>query len=183
MSTISKKLLGFIYSGAAQTLASAAWKGNVNAVYGFNSGGTGYQVFKPGNTFNSLTQLVPGGVYILDANKLGFDLPGAVLTVSAAAGPAAGALTLTSFLHSFSSGYDNITLQVASPVAADTEYLLVFDSPGAYSYKLAMNDTVSLSVPNVAIGQVVTMTAVAPSGARLTHTFTVGGQAATDAPL
>lgn len=183
MSTISKKLLGFLYSGAAQTLASAAWKGNVNAVYGFNSGGTGYQVFKPGNTFNSLTQLVPDGVYILDANKLGFDLPGAVLTASIAAGPAAGALTLTSFLHSFSSDYDNITLQVGSPVATDTEYLLVFDSLGAYSYKLAMNDTISLSVPNVAIGQVVTMTAVAPSGARLTHTFTVGGQAATDAPL
>jgi hypothetical protein len=105
---------------------------------------------------------VPDGVYILDTDKLGFDLPGAVLTASTAAGPAAGALTLTSFLHSFSSGY-NITLQVASPVAVDTEYLLVFDSPGAYSYKLAMNDTVSLSVPNVAIEQVVTM-AVAPSG-------------------
>ena len=53
-------------------------------------------------------------MYILDANKLGFDLPGAVLATSAAVGPAAGALTLTSFLHSFSSGYDNITLQVAS---------------------------------------------------------------------
>ena len=164
MSTISKKLVGFLYSGAAQTLASAAWKGNVNAVYGFNSGGTGYQVFKPGNTFNSLTQLVPDGVYILDANKLGFDLPGAVLMASTATGPAAGALTLTSFLHSFSGGYDNITLQVASPVTTDSEYLLVFDSPGAYSYKLAMNDTVSLSVPNVGLGQVVTMTAVAPRG-------------------
>ncbi len=178
MSTISKKLVAFLYSGAAQTLASAVWKGNVNAVYGFNSGGTGYQVFKPGNTFNSLTQLVPDGMYILDANKLGFDLPGAVLTASAATGPAAGALTLTSFLHSFSSGYDNLTLQVASPVATDSEYLLVFDSPGAYSYKMVMNDTVSLSVPNVAIGQVVTLTAVAPSGARLTHTFTVGEQTA-----
>jgi hypothetical protein len=73
---------------------------------------------------------VPDGVYILDTDKLGFDLPGAVLTASTAAEPAVGALTLTSFLHSFSSGYDNITPQVASPVAADTEYLLVFDSPG-----------------------------------------------------
>lgn len=174
MSTISKKLVGFLYSGAAQTLASAAWKGNVNAMYGFNSGGTGYQVFKPGNTFNSLTQLVPDGMYILDANKLGFDLPGAVLTASTATVPAAGALTLDSFLHSFSGGYDNITLQVSSPVATDSEYLLVFDSPGAYSYKLALKDGISLSVPNVAAGQVVTLSAVAPSGARLTHTFTVG---------
>ncbi|MDJ0364867.1 hypothetical protein QMK33_06855 [Hymenobacter sp. H14-R3] len=178
MSTISKKLVGFLYGGAAQTLTSAAWKGNVNAVYGFNSGGTGYQVFKPGNTFNSLTQLVPDGMYILDADKLGFDLPGAVLTASTATGPAAGALALNSFIHSFSGGYDNITIQVSSPVATDTEYLLVFDSPGAYSYKLALNDSISLSVPNVAAGQVVTLSAVAPSGARLTHTFTVGEQAA-----
>jgi hypothetical protein len=177
MSTINKKLVGFIYSGAAQTLASAAWKGNVNAVYGFNSGGTGYQIFKPGNTFNSLTQLVADGVYILDADKLGFDLPGATLTASTATGPAAAALTLTSFIHGFSSSFDNITMQVASPVATDSEYLLVFDSPGSYSYKLALNDTISLSVPNVASGQVVTLTAVAPSGARLTHTFTVDEQA------
>jgi hypothetical protein len=183
MSTISKKLVGFIYSGAAQTLASAAWKGNVNAVYGFNSGGTGYQVFKPGNSFNSLTQLVPDGVYILDANKLGFDLPGAVLTASAATGPAAAPLTLTSFMHSYSSSYDNITLQVASPVATDSEYLLVFDSPGAYSYKLAMNDAISLSVPDVTPGQVVTLTAVAASGARLTHTFTVDEQVASSPAL
>ena len=174
MSTISKKLVDFLYSGAAQTLAAAAWKGNVNAVYGFNSGGTGYQVFKPGNTFNSLTQLVPDGVYILDVNKLGFDLPGAILTASTAAGPAAGTLTLDSFIHSFSGSYDNVTLQVSSPVTTDSEYLLVFDSPGAYSYKLALHDTISLSVPGVAAGQVVTLTAVAASGARLTHSFTVG---------
>jgi hypothetical protein len=174
MSTISKKLVGFLYSGAAQVLASASWKANANAVYGFNSDGTGYQVFKPGNTFNSLTQLVPDGMYILDANKLGFDLPGATLTASTAGGTAAGALTLDSFIHSFSSGYDNITLQVSSPEATDKEYMLVFDSPGAYSYKLALGDSVSLSVPNVTSGQVVTLTAVAPSGARLTHRFTVG---------
>ncbi|MFD1469873.1 hypothetical protein ACFQ48_16715 [Hymenobacter caeli] len=174
MSTISKKLVGFLYSGAAQTLASAAWKGNANAVYGFNNDGTGYQVFKPGNIFNSLTQLVPDGMYILDAAKLGFELPGAVLTASAGAGPATEALTLTTFLHSFSGGYDNITIQVSSPVATDSEYLLVFDSPGAYSYKLALNNAISLSVPSVAAGQIVTLSAVAPSGARLTHTFTVG---------
>ncbi|WP_151087441.1 hypothetical protein [Hymenobacter baengnokdamensis] len=174
MSTISKQLTGFLFSGAAQVLASASWKTNANAVYGINSAGTGYQVFKPSNTFNSLTQLVPDGMYILDADKLGFDLPGATLTASTATVPAAGALTLDSFLHSFSNGYDNLTLQVSSPEATDKEFLLVFDSPGAYSYKLALNDTISMSVPNVAVGQVITLTAVAPSGARLTHTFTVG---------
>jgi hypothetical protein len=174
MSTISKKLVGFLYSGAAQTLASASWKANANAVYGINSEGTGYQVFKPGNTFNSLTQLVANGVYIMDAAKLGFELPGANLTASSAGGTAAGTLTLDSFIHSLSSGYDNISLQVSSLDATDKEYLLVFDSPGAYSYNLALGDSISLSVPNLSSGQVVTMTAVAPSGARLTHTFTVG---------
>lgn len=97
---------------------------------------------------------------------------------STATGPAAGALTLDSFIHSFSGDYDNITLQVSSPVATDKEYLLVFDSPGSYSYKLALKDAITLSVSNVVAGQVVTLTAVAPSGARLTHTFTVGEQAA-----
>ncbi|MGI4822600.1 MAG: hypothetical protein ACRYFV_15430 [Janthinobacterium lividum] len=89
MSTINKKLVGFLYSGAAQALATASWKANANTVYGLNKEGTGYQVFKPGNTFNSLTQLVPDGVYILDAAKLGFELPGATLAAGAAASPLA----------------------------------------------------------------------------------------------
>lgn len=150
---------------------------------GITRDGTACQVFKPGNTFNSLTQLVPNGTYILDADKLGFDLPGAALTASTVTGPAAATLTLTSFQHSFSGGIDNLTLQVASLVATNTEYLLVFDSPGAYSYKLALDDTVSLSVPNAAVEQVVTPTAVAPSGARLSHTFMVGEQAAAPSAL
>jgi hypothetical protein len=177
MSTISKQLSGFIFNGATLALSSAPWKSNVRAVYGFNTGGNGYQVFKPANQFNSLTELKQDGVYIVDASTTGFELPGATLTAVTNT-TAAGALTLDSFNHSFSGGYDNITLHVSSPVATDSEYLLVFDSAGAYSYKLAMGDTISLSVPNVAVGQVVKMTAVAPSGARLTHTFTVGEVAA-----
>jgi hypothetical protein len=82
MSTINKKLVGFLYNGASQTLASAAWKGNVNAVYGFNEAGTAYQVFKPASAFNSLTQLVQDGNYILDVATPGFELAGAVLTTS-----------------------------------------------------------------------------------------------------
>lgn len=95
MSTISKKLVGFLYSGVAQALASASWKANANTVYGINKEGTGYQVFKPGNTFNSLTQLVPDGVYILDAAMLGFELPGATLTV--ASGGSTASLTVNDF--------------------------------------------------------------------------------------
>ncbi len=176
MSTISKQLSGFIFGGAALALASAPWKDRVRAVYGFNVGGNGYQVFKPASAFNSLTQLVPDGVYILDAATPGFELPGAVLTGTApdVPTPAVAALTLDSFSHSFSSGYANVSLQVSSPEASDKEYLLVFDSPGSYSYKLMLSDTISLSVPGVTMGQVVTFSAVAPSGARLTHTFTVG---------
>lgn len=82
MTAISKNLVGILFGGAAaQVLASAAWKGNLNAVYGFTSAGTGYQVFKPGNSFNSLTQLVPDGMYILDVRVPGFELPGALLAV------------------------------------------------------------------------------------------------------
>ncbi len=177
MSTISKQLSGFIFNGATLALASAPWKNNVRAVYGFNAGGDGYQVFKPANQFNSLTELKQDGVYIVDVATTGFELPGATLTAVTTTA-SAGALTLTSFTHSFSSGFDNITLSVSSPGETDNEYLLVFDSPGSYSYKLALNDTITLSVPDVTVGQVITLTAVAPSGARLTHTFTVGGQAA-----
>ncbi len=177
MSLITKPLVGIIFNGVALALASAPWKNNVRAIYGFNASGNGYQVFKPASSFNSLTQLSQDGVYIVDAATLGFELPGAVLTAAtpAAPTPSAGvALTLDSFIHSFSGGYDNVTLQVSSPVATDSEYLLVFDSPAAYSYKLALKDKISLSITNVAAGQVVTLTAVAPSGARLVHAFTVG---------
>ncbi len=173
MSTISKNLSGFIFNGAALAMASAPWKGNVRAIYGFNSAGNGYQVFKPANQFNSLTQLVPDGVYIVDAATTGFELPGAMLTANTPA-VAAAVLSLDSFTHNFSGGYDNITLHVSSPDATDKEYLLVFNSPGAYSYKLTVGDTISLSVPSVSAGQVVTLTAVAPSGARVVHQFTVG---------
>ncbi len=79
MSTINKSLSGFIFTGGALPLASADFKGNLNAVYGFNSAGTGYTSFKPGNTFNSLTQLTQDGVYIVDAKTTGFELPGASL--------------------------------------------------------------------------------------------------------
>ena len=178
MSTISKQLSGFIFNGAALALASAPWKGKVRAVYGFTAAGTSYQVFKPASQFNSLTQLVPDGVYIVDAATPGFELPGAVLTAAAPAGPtpsAGAALMLDSFTHRLSEHYANVSLQVSSPEAADKEYLLVFDSPGSYSYKLPLGDNITLSVPDVASGQAVTLTAVAPSGARLTHSFTVGG--------
>ncbi|AMJ67407.1 hypothetical protein [Hymenobacter sp. PAMC 26628] len=76
MSTISKNLSGFIFNGAALVLASAPWKGNVRAIYGFNAAGDGYQVFKPASQFNSLAQLVPDGVYTVDAATTGFELPG-----------------------------------------------------------------------------------------------------------
>jgi hypothetical protein len=87
MSAIAKQLSGFIFNGAALVLASAAWKNNVRAIYGFNGTGNGYTVFKPSSTFNSLTQLSQDGVYILDAATPGFELPGAALTGATAAEP------------------------------------------------------------------------------------------------
>jgi len=82
MSTINKKLLGFIFNASALNLSSATFKGNVNVIYGFNAGGTGYISFKPTSNFNSLTQLQPDGVYIVDAKTTGFDIPGALLVAA-----------------------------------------------------------------------------------------------------
>ena len=173
MSTLSKKLSAFLFAGPAQVLASAPWKNNAAALYGFTADGTGYTVFKPASTFNSLSQLDPNGAYILDAATVGFELPGAALTAGGA-GAAVPPLVLESFVHSYSQPYDNITLKFTSPDPADKEVMLLFDSPGAYSYKFALGNFTSLSVPNTTPGQVITLTAVAGSGARVTHTFTVG---------
>ncbi|QKG55200.1 hypothetical protein GKZ68_00225 [Hymenobacter sp. BRD128] len=82
MSTINKSLMGFIFNGAALALASAPWKNNVRAIYGFNAAGSGYQVFKPASAFNSLTQLSQDGVYIVEAATPGFELPGATVQAS-----------------------------------------------------------------------------------------------------
>ena len=94
MSMINKKLVGFLFNGATQALATADWKNNVNAIYGFNSAGDGYQVFKPTSNFNSLTQLKQDGSYIVDTKMLGFELPGATLTVSGGT-TVAGTITVT----------------------------------------------------------------------------------------
>jgi hypothetical protein len=97
MSTITKKLSGVLFSGVALKLASAAFKNNLTIVYGFNAGGTGYTSFKPASNFNSLTELVPDGVYIVDAATPGFELPGAVLTLAGLGSSAASALTVNNF--------------------------------------------------------------------------------------
>jgi hypothetical protein len=86
MSVISKKLIGMLYNGADLVLASVPFKSNLNAVYGFNSAGNGYTVFKPSSNFNSLTKLVQDGSYIVDSATTGFNLPGAVLEASGSGG-------------------------------------------------------------------------------------------------
>ncbi|MBD2716742.1 hypothetical protein KBK19_16980 [Microvirga sp. STR05] len=85
MSTISKQLSGILFNGAALALASAPWKNNVRAIYGFNGAGNGYTLFKPTSNFNSLTQLQQDGAYIVDAATLGFELPGATMVAGAGA--------------------------------------------------------------------------------------------------
>jgi hypothetical protein len=88
MSTISKKLSGFMFNGSALALGTAAFKSSLNSVIGFNAAGTGYTSYNPSNAFNSLTQLAQDGVYIVDAKTPGFDIPGAVLTAATSgAGP------------------------------------------------------------------------------------------------
>jgi hypothetical protein len=97
VSIISKSLSGIIFNGAALALASAPWKNNVRAIYGFNGQGNGYTVFKPASTFNSLTQLSQDGVYIVDTATPGFELPGATLTTTS---PVASVPKLTIIVHS-----------------------------------------------------------------------------------
>jgi hypothetical protein len=110
MSTISKSLTGFIFNGASLALASAAFKGNLNTVYGFNSAGTGYTSFKPGNTFNSLTQLSQDGVYIVDAKTTGFDLPGALLSAAIAPEPVViGELSMQKKANGYLTIVSNVT--------------------------------------------------------------------------
>lgn len=89
MGIINKILTGFLYDGGPLALASAPWKNNARAIYGFNAAGTAYQVFKPGNRFNSLTELRQDGSYTLEAVAPGFELPGATLAI-VPAGPALG---------------------------------------------------------------------------------------------
>ncbi|TDN39263.1 hypothetical protein E4631_15675 [Hymenobacter sp. UV11] len=97
MSSIDKKLLGFIFNASALNLATAPFKNNLNIVYGFNAGGTGYTSFKPSSNFNSLTQLVQDGVYIVDAATPGFELPGAMQTLAGLGSSAASPLTVDNF--------------------------------------------------------------------------------------
>ncbi|NML65930.1 hypothetical protein HHL22_12005 [Hymenobacter sp. RP-2-7] len=124
MSLINKALVGILFSGAALPLASAAWKNQVRAIYGFNAAGTGYTVFKPANTFNSLQQLVPEGSYILDVAQPGFELPGAVLTGADAAGPTLTVSELTSGLDDTGRFYVRCRLTSSQPGDATASVLL-----------------------------------------------------------
>lgn len=121
MSTISKSLSGFIFNGSALVLASAAFKSNLNTVYGFNSAGTAYTSFKPGNIFNSLTQLVQDGVYIVDAKTPGFELPGAMLTATS---PVVNPLSLPSFAVAKDDGGATISCTLNSTDSQDTNVQL-----------------------------------------------------------
>jgi hypothetical protein len=153
MSTINKKLVGFLYNGDAQTLASASWKTNANAVYSINSAGTGYQVFKPGNTFNSLTQLVPDGVYILDAAKLGFELPGATLTAGPTSDLVAG---MSSFVFSSPrAGVVRATFTVVGPAGSVLRVQVADYSTGAplFDNTYPANQPQTVDTTGVAAGE------------------------------
>lgn len=100
MSIINKQLAGLVFGGAPLALAAAPWKNNVRVIYGFNAGGNGYTSFKPGSQFNSLTQLVADGVYIVDSVTLGYDLPGGALAATGSAAALTVSKTLLGFMFS-----------------------------------------------------------------------------------
>ena len=149
MSAITKSLSGFIFNGAPLALASAAFKGNLNTVYGFNSAGTGYTSFKPGNAFNSLTQLSQDGVYIADAKTTGFDLPGAVLTATAA-GPVLSITHLSSGVDD-NTGESYVRCGLSSSQASDTTANVLLAFPDRNSTTCYA----SVWVKNVPLGQTV----------------------------
>jgi hypothetical protein len=121
MSIINKGLMGFLFSGSPLALASASFKANLNSISGFNAAGTGYTSFRPGNTFNSLTELKQDGSYIVDAKTTGFDIPGAVLT--SVTGLGAGPLSATCTMGHDSGGND-IAVVVTSTDTADRNFII-----------------------------------------------------------
>lgn len=185
MSLINKPLVGILFSGAAVALASAPWKGNVRAIYGFNAAGNGYTVFKPTNTFNSLTQLVPDGSYILDVATPGFELPGAVLT-SASAKPLLTISQLSSGLDDNSRFYVRCRLTSSQPGDATASVLLALPTRGnsadcagaTWATGVTLGQLVDLPIDalvNSANGlnqdDTIELFAVAPSGAQAYQQF------------
>ncbi len=125
MSTISKKLSGFIFNGPSLALGTAAFKSSLNSVIGFNAAGTGYITYNPANAFNSLTQLVQDGVYIVDAKTTGFDIPGATLVAASGASP--GPLALVNPDFRFSNTGSTLEFGITNSTYPYTRFIAVFD--------------------------------------------------------
>jgi hypothetical protein len=176
MSTITKSLSGFIFNGSALALASASFKGNLNSISGFNAAGTGYTSYRPTNAFNSLTQLQQDGVYIVDAKTTGFDIPGATLTaiIAAPSGGGAGPGPLSLTLSPFRDGGGNLAVNVgpSSTESEDTYVLISFDKGYNNVNVTACNDTETIAVGTVPVGDVVTAKLVNRNGNILTQQFT-----------
>ncbi|MFD1469399.1 hypothetical protein ACFQ48_14300 [Hymenobacter caeli] len=178
MSTISKPLSGFIFNGAALALASAPWKNNVRALYGFNTAGTSYQVFKPTSQFNSLTQLAQDGVYIVDAATPGFELPGATLTAAGSAdmggaGLGAGPLSFATFDVTNNGGNVQLHVNVASTDAGDHAVLVTTDAYPTGAFKLDLNTEIGIGLGSLPAGASYSVAVVNRLGNLLTRTFTV----------
>ena len=187
MSTISKSLLGFLFDGATVALAAAPWKNNVRALYGFSASGNGYQVFKPGNRFNSLTELVQDGSYILDAVTPSFELPGATLAVphmgAATTWPVPGnALTNGSIqlsnVHADATQFGkNLHIEIRSTDPTDLMLLVVGEAieGGVFPMPIPAGGT-QYTLPlasSVAVGQTHAATIINRNGNVATFSFTV----------
>ncbi|GAB2784609.1 hypothetical protein HNQ93_002464 [Hymenobacter luteus] len=138
MNNITKNLTGILFAGANVALAAAPWKNKVRAIYGFNGAGTGYTVFKPTSSFNSLTQLVQDSCYIVDALTPGFELPGAVITASGGVNPAS-AMSLEGLYFS-KVGSDEYELSF------DIKYGQEFNAPGNPPCLITVDDDARFQV-------------------------------------
>ena len=149
MGIITKALTGFMYNGTTLGLAAAPWKRNVREIYGINAAGTGYEVFKPSNLFNSLTQLVQDGVYILDALTPGFNLPGAMLSVvPATATPPAPVIPWHIAWMNTKPVYGGfaVAIQVDATDAATNHLLMSIDKVAMDSQLIYANSAMDLGV-------------------------------------
>lgn len=173
MATITKALTGIMFNAASLVLAGAPWKNNVRAIYGFNAAGNGYTLFKPTSNFNSLTQLVQDGVYIVDAATPGFELPDALLAVPPAGSAGVLLSNVSTSFDGASGNYFSIMFTAASLDPADMEVLVAIDNQYFTPRRLPLNTPTGFYLTNYPLGSVVNLFGVTQSGASFARRFPV----------
>ncbi|RSK24191.1 hypothetical protein [Hymenobacter metallilatus] len=83
MATIPKKLQHIFFNAPDLPLASAPFRSNLVKIYRINDAGSGWQAYAPGSPFNAVSVLKAGNFYLVESSSVGYDIPGAVLSLIA----------------------------------------------------------------------------------------------------